>query len=146
MTTSQRLKLAVITALENNKPDQSISVVDAKIRASIDLPVLAVDVTAADPHSEALQHVERVSIAITLRFHAGDEEPDTVDDWIDQIESTLVDTSYMKSIGIETLKTYSWVYQGSTQDWDESILEVTFSAEALCSRFDVEPQHDLLTI
>jgi hypothetical protein len=48
----------------------------------------------------------------------------------------------MKSIGIETLKTYSWVYQGSTQDWDESILEVTFSAEALCSRFDPEPQHD----
>ena len=142
MTTSQRLKLAVISAMENNKPDQSISVVDAKIRSSIELPVLAVDVTAADPHSEALQHVERISLSVILRFHAGDEEPDTIDAWIDQIESILVDTSYMKSIGAETLKTYSWVYQGSTQAWDESILEVTFSAEALCSRFDVEPQHD----
>jgi hypothetical protein len=146
MTTSQRLKLAVITALENNKPDQSISVVDAKIRTAIDLPLIAVDVTSSSAHSEALQHVEQIGMEISLRFHAGDEEPDTVDAWIDQIESTLVDTSYMKSIGIETLKTYSWVYQGSTQDWDESILEVTFSAEALCSRFDVEPQHDLLTI
>jgi hypothetical protein len=142
MTTSQRLKLAVITALENNKPDQSISVVDAKIRAAIDLPVIAVDVTSSSAHSEALQHVEQIGMEISLRFHAGDEEPETIDDWIDQIESTLVDTSYMKSIGIETLKTYSWVYQGSTQDWDESILEVTFSAEALCSRFDPEPQHD----
>jgi hypothetical protein len=146
MTTSQRLKLAVITALENNKPDQSISVVDAKIRTAIDLPLIAVDVTSSSAHSEALQHVEQIGMEISLRFHAGDEEPETIDDWIDQIESTLVDTSYMKSIGIETLKTYSWVYQGSTQDWDESILEVTFSAEALCSRFDVEPQHDLLTI
>jgi len=142
MTTSQRLKLAVISAMENNKPNQSISVVDAKIRASIDLPVLAVDVTAADPHSEALQHVERVSIAITLRFHAGDEEPETIDDSIDQIESLLVDTSYIKSIGAETLRTYSWVYQGSTQSWDESILEIRFSADAICSRFDPEPQHD----
>jgi hypothetical protein len=142
MTTSQRLKLAVISAMENNKPDQSISVVDAKIRSSIELPVLAVDVTAADPHSEALQHVERISLSVILRFHAGDEEPDTIGAWVDQIESILVDTSYMKSVGIDILKTYSWFYQGSTQAWDESILEVTFSAEALCSRFDPEPQHD----
>jgi hypothetical protein len=142
MTTSQRLKLAVITALENNKPDQSISVVDAKIRAAIDLPVIAVDVTSSSAHSEALQHVEQIGMEISLRFHAGDEEPETIDDWIDQIESLLVDTSYIKSIGAETLRTYSWVYQGSTQSWDESILEIRFSADAICSRFDPEPQHD----
>jgi hypothetical protein len=29
---------------------------------------------------------------------------------------------------------FSFVYDGRTQDWDESIIEITFSAESLCAR------------
>jgi hypothetical protein len=40
------------------------------------------------------------------------------------------------------VKVYAWTYSGSMQEWDESILEVSFSIETLCSRFDVQPQND----
>lgn len=137
MTTSQHLKLATIAALDANTPDNSITIVDAKTRAMIELPTLSVDVTSVAAHSEALQHVEAVNLSIVLRLHTGDEDEQNIDNWIDQIETILSDASYMKSIG-DSLKVYSWVYQGSSQEWDENILEVEFTADALCSRFEAQ--------
>jgi hypothetical protein len=87
MTTSQRLKLSFIETLEREKPDANISVVDAKARAVFELPLIAIDAVSVEPHSQALQHVERIGIAAVLRVHAGDN--DDIDSWIDQIESTL---------------------------------------------------------
>jgi hypothetical protein len=140
MTTSQRIKLSLIAVLEASKPDESISVVDAKQRGELALPLLAVDVTAATAHSEALQHVERIELTATLRIHAGDDE-DT-EGWIDQIETILTDVSFIKTATSDLVKVYAWTYSGSVQEWDESILEVSFSVETLCSRFDVQPQND----
>lgn len=134
MTTSQRLKTAILSVLETNKPDESISIADAKSRAGIELPVLAVDIESVAAHSEALQVVERVRVVTTLRVHVGDEEDGTIDDWIDQIEAILADEDGIKSSGDGLLRIFSFVYEGSTQNWDESILEVTFSAESLCAR------------
>ena len=134
MTTSQRLKNAVILALENNNPDPSIAIVDAKVRLDIELPVLAVDVESVTAHSEALQDVERVKIAVTFRAHIGDEQPGNIDGWIDSIEAILSNEDQMKIIGSGLLRMFSFVYDGSTQDWDESIIEITFSAESLCAR------------
>lgn len=134
MTTSQRLKTAILSVLETNKPDESISIADAKSRAGIELPVLAVDIESAAAHSEALQVVERVRVVTTLRVHVGDEEDGTIDDWIDQVEAILADEDGIKESGDGLLRIFSFVYEGSTQNWDESILEVTFSAESLCAR------------
>jgi hypothetical protein len=140
MTTSQRIKLSLIAVLEASKPDESISVVDAKQRGELALPLLAVDVTSSAAHSEALQTVERIELTATLRVHAGDDED--IDGWIDQIETILTDVSFMKAATIDLLKVYAWTYSGSVQEWDESILEVAFSIETLCSRFDPQPQND----
>jgi len=140
MTTSQRLKLATIAALQESTPSATITIVDAKLRDAIELPVIAVEVMNTAAHSQALQHVEMVTIAATLRVHSGDNDQD-VDEWIDQIESTFGDSSFMKSSASDDMKTYSWIYQGSTQSWDENILEVSFTAEVLCSRFDLQPQN-----
>jgi hypothetical protein len=140
MTTSQRIKLSLIAILEENKPDESISVVDAKQRSELALPLLAVDVTSATAHSEALQNVERIELTATLRVHAGDD--DDIDGWIDQIETILTDVSFIKAATSDLVKVYAWTYSGSVQEWDESILEVAFSIETLCSRFDVQPQND----
>lgn len=140
MTTSQRLKLSLIAALSEVKPDESILVIDGKSRDALSLPCIAVDIASTDAHSEALQHVERVTLAITLRVHAGDESEGAIDSWIDQIETTLTDVSFMKAATSESVNVYSWTYGGSIQEWDESILEVAFSVEALCSRFDLQPQ------
>jgi hypothetical protein len=142
MTTSQRLKMSVISALDKNRPDESITVLDAKSRTEFPLPVLAVDVTAIEPHSESLQNVERITLQAVLRVHAGDSDDSDIDGWIDQIETLLTDVSLMKALATETVKAYSWIYGGSSQEWDESMLEVTFSVECLCARFDVQPQHD----
>lgn len=140
MTTSQRIKISLISVLDANKPDESIAVVDAKQRGELALPLLAVEVTAASAHSEALQNVERIELTATLRIHAGDDED--IDPWIDQIETILTDVSFMKDATSNLVKVYSWVYSGSVQEWDESILEVSFSVETLCSRFDIQLQND----
>jgi hypothetical protein len=140
MTTSQRIKLSLIAILEASKPDESISVVDAKQRNELALPLLAVDVTSATAHSEALQNVERIELTATLRIHAGDDED--IDGWIDQIETILNDVSFMKAATSDLVKVYAWTYSGSVQEWDESILEVAFSIETLCSRFDPQAQND----
>jgi hypothetical protein len=140
MTTSQRIKLSLIAILEENKPDESISVVDAKQRSELALPLLAVDVTSAAAHSEALQNVERIELTATLRVHAGDDED--IDGWIDQIETILTDVSFMKAATSDLVKVYAWTYSGSVQEWDESILEVSFTIETLCSRFDPQAQND----
>lgn len=134
MTTSQRLKTAILSVLETNKPDESISIADAKSRAGIELPVLTVNIESVAAHSEVLQVVERVRVVTTLRVHVGDEEDGTIDDWIDQVEAILADEDGIKSSGEGLLRIFSFVYEGSTQNWDESILEVTFSAESLCAR------------
>ena len=140
MTTSQRIKLSLIAVLEGIKPDESIVIVDAKQRGELALPLIAVDVTSATAHSEALQNVERIELTATLRVHVGDDED--IDAWIDQIETILTDVSFMKSATSDLVKVYSWTYSGSTQEWDESILEVLFNIETLCTRFDVQPQID----
>jgi hypothetical protein len=141
MTTSQRIKLSLIAILEASKPDESISVVDAKQRGELALPLLAVDVTSTTAHSEALQNVERIELTATLRIHAGDDED--IDGWIDQIETILTDVSFMKAATSDLVKVYAWTYSGSVQEWDESILEVAFSIETLCSRFDPQAQNEL---
>ena len=140
MTTSQRIKISLIAVLEASKPDESIVIVDAKQRGELALPLIAVDVTSATAHSEALQNVERIELTATLRVHAGDDED--IDAWIDQIETILTDVSFMKAATSDLVKVYSWTYSGSTQEWDESILEVSFNIETLCTRFDVQPQND----
>lgn len=140
MTTSQRIKLSIMAVLDASKPDESIAVVDAKQRIQIALPVLAVDVTSSTAHSEALQNVERIELVATLRVHAGDDED--IDPWIDQIETMLTDVSFLKAATSDLVKVFAWTYSGSTQDWDESILEVAFKVETLCSRFDPQPQND----
>lgn len=139
MTTSQRLKQSIISMIEKNKPDEIITVVDGKARKMIELPCIAVDVLSVTAHSEALQHVETVSIAATLRLHAGDESDGEVDSWIDQIETLLMDVSLMRSRASGVM-VYSWTYNGSSMDWDENMIEVTFDMECMASRFDVQEQ------
>jgi len=134
MTTSQRLKLAIIAALDANSPNATISIVDAKNRDDIELPVLAVDIESVEAHSETLPIVERISAVATFRIHVGDEEPNMVDNWIDSIEAIFADEELIKSSGSGLLKIFSFIYQGSSQNWDENILEITFSAESLCAR------------
>lgn len=134
MTTSQRLKLAVIAAIDEAKPDELISVVDSQSRSDIVLPVIAVSIDSASAFNEALQVVEEIGVTATLRVHAGDDDEETTSEWIDTIESQFSDGDQIIAAATELLHIYSWVYQGSTQQWDENILEVTFSATSLCAR------------
>jgi hypothetical protein len=135
MTTTQRLKESLRTYLAtvNPAPDD-ITVVDAKQRAEITLPTLAIDVPSAEPHSVSLAHVQRCDVEIVLRCHAGDESDADIDAWIDQLESALNDPTSIKSILDDGIRMDHWLYQGSTQEWDESMLEVTFSAQCLVTR------------
>ena len=71
---------------------------------------------------------------------AGDDED--IDGWIDQIETTMTDVSFIKAATSDLVKVYAWTYSGSVQEWDESILEISFSIETMCSRFDPQAQND----
>ena len=134
MTTTQRLKDELNEYLLEMRPSASLSVVDSKQRAEVNLPTLAVEVSGVEPHSSVLPHVQRCQLTFKLRTHAGDESDYDIDSWIDQIESLLNDPSSIKQVVDETVQIDYWIYNGSSQEWDESILEVNFEAECLCCR------------
>lgn len=130
MTTAQRIKDALISYLQEFTPDESIAIVDARARAEIDLPTLTVDVTGSAAHSVALSMVHTATVQCVLRCHAGDESDADVPAWIDAIESLLYDVSGAKAaITGSNVLCYDFVYNGSEQEWDEALLEVTFTAD-----------------
>ena len=134
MTTTQRLKYSLVSYLDANSPSASITVADSKQREDIDLPTLAVEVSGAESHSVALSHVQNCELTIKLRTHAGDEDDFDVDTWIDTIEVLLCDPTSVKNAVQSDVQMDHWVYNGSDQEWDESVLEVNFEANCLVSR------------
>lgn len=135
MTASQQIKAAVIEYLNECTFDESISVVDADSRAQLDLPILAVDISSMDAHSQALSMVHRAEVEIILRSHTGDDTEADVLAWSDQVESALHDSSALAAIFSDaSLTIYEWTYGGSTTDWDEATSEVTFTASVLVQR------------
>lgn len=134
MTTTQRLKARLIAYLGDVSPSDDIAIVDARQRAEIELPTLSVDVPSAEAHSVVLANIQRCEVEIVLRCHAGDEADADVNEWIDQIESALNDPSAIRAIMGSKIRMDHWLYTGSVQDWDESVMETTFSAECLVTR------------
>lgn len=134
MTTTQRLKAGLVAYLNEVKPDADITVVDANIRADIELPTLAVAVTNVAPHSVVLAHCQRSTVQITLRTHAGDESMLDVESCIDQLESSLNNPTEIKAIITDQIRLDHWLYNGSTMEWDDNVLEVVFEAECIAAR------------
>jgi hypothetical protein len=110
---------------------QGISIVDARQRADIDLPCLAIVVTGSEPHSVAFPQVQRCTIEMTIRCHAGDADTDIPNTWGGQIEEVIQNPETMKAISNAEISIIHWAYNGSTDNWDESAYEVTFEASCL---------------
>lgn len=136
--TTDKLTNALIAILEPVKPDASITVVDARGLADIDLPTIAVDVAAAERHSLALPGVMRCQVEITLRVHSGDgNSRATLKTWADTIEQALNGTAIVRdaitSSGLGIRCDY-FQMDGGTTRWDETTFEVQFNCECLVTR------------
>jgi uncharacterized protein with PhoU and TrkA domain len=134
MTASQRVKQTIIDVLTEAKPSASITVVDAKQRATYALPFIAVDVVSVSSYADDLPQVQRISMDIVLKVHAGDEDDNDVENWIADIEATLDGATDISSLSSDGITIYSWVYGGSSQEWEESVLMVNFNVECLAAR------------
>ena len=134
MTITQRVKTSIMDILTEAVPSPSITVVDAKQRATPILPFIAVDVASVSSYSDDLPQVQRVAMNIVLSVHAGDEDDNDVEDWIASIESTLQQANDVSSNQDDGVIIYSWTYSGSAQEWDDSILLINFSVECLATR------------
>jgi hypothetical protein len=136
MTTAKRIKDILISYIADNRPSDDISVIDANQRTLATLPAIAVAVPSVEAHSEALFNVERASVELTLRIHAGDDDDSVdLDSWTDQIESLLNDPSAIVALSdAATLKIFHWTYNGATQDFSDAALDTVFRAECLCTR------------
>jgi hypothetical protein len=71
---------------------------------------------------------------IVLKVHAGDEDDNDVENWIADIEATLDGATDISSLSSDGITIYSWVYGGSSQEWEESVLMVNFNVECLAAR------------
>lgn len=110
---------------------QGISIVDSTQRSDIDLPCLAIAITASEPHSVAFPQVQRCTVEFTMRCHAGDSGDDIPDTWGEQIEAVIQNPETMQAISNAEIAIIHWAYNGSTDNWDESAYEVTFEASCL---------------
>ena len=134
MTITQRVKNVIMEILTDSVPSPSITVVDAKQRATPILPFIAVEVAGVSNYSDELPQVQRVSMDIVLSVHAGDEDDNDVENWIAEIEATLQQANDVSSQSGDGVIIYSWIYSGSRQEWDDSILQINFSVECLATR------------
>ena len=131
--TTDTLKTEVMRYLVDALENEDLPVVDARQRATFDLPCVAVDVPSSDPHSVALQGVLRCDIEIVFRSHAGDESTAAIDANQDLLESALYDPSAAKAFCNQGIRIDLWQYGGSEEDWDESVLVTSFTVEVLCA-------------
>jgi hypothetical protein len=134
MTATQQIKNALITYL-GGCGLTGVSIVDALQRAEFILPILAVDLPSVAAFDQTLPMVHSAEVTITLRAHSGDEAEDDVDSWVDVVESALHDRSALTDIlSSAGIKVYDWTYDGSTEEWDDAILHVTFAAKCVVER------------
>lgn len=130
--TTDRLKRALVTYLQANKPSADFIVYDSQNRDTFALPSLVVDIPSVERYSLALPGTQRARVEITLRCHAGDE--DDVVAWQDQIESLLNDPSAINAAMGENIRMNLWDYEGGTSTWQESVVETRFTAAAIVCR------------
>jgi len=136
--TTDKLTNALIALLEPVKPDASITVVDARAIADIDLPTIAVDVADPERHSLAIPGVMKCPVEITLRAHSGDDvSRATLKTWADTIEKAINGTSVVRDAisnsGLGIQCDYFQMDGGSTR-WEETTFEAVFTAEAWVQR------------
>jgi hypothetical protein len=132
MNIQRKLKTILIDYLNQDKPDLNIEVIDAKRLDIATLPIIAVEISNESAHSQALWSVIACQVSILYRVHAGDIDQSELDNHLEQIESKLQDPNVMVQLGDEnSLVFFNWLYQGSTQDWNESMIDTVFTAECL---------------
>jgi len=136
--TTDKLTNALIAILEPVKPDATITVVDARGVADIDLPTIAVDVGEPERHSLALPGVMKCQVEITLRAHTGDGDTRaTLKTWADTIErningqTTVRDAINGTGLGVQC--DYFQMDGGATR-WEDTTFEASFSCEAWIQR------------
>jgi 3-deoxy-D-arabino-heptulosonate 7-phosphate (DAHP) synthase len=139
-TISNRLKMGLVDALKGSFSDPSVAIVDAKQRADTQLPMLAVDVSSATNHSAALREVQRVNLEITLACHYADDEPNKIQEWIDEIELILAQGKDMQELATNGIRIFDWIYVGSTEEWMEETHATTFTVATIATRFLTPPQ------
>lgn len=132
MNIQRTLKSILIDYLSDNKPTAEIEVIDAKRLDLATLPILAVEVTNESAHSQALWNVIVCQVSILYRVHAGDVEQSELDDHLAVIEQAIQDPNSIIALGDESsLVIFNWLYQGSTQDWNDSMIDTVFTAECI---------------
>lgn len=132
MNIQRTLKSILIDYLSDNKPTEDIEVIDAKRLDLATLPILAVEVSNEAAHSQALWNVIVCQVSILYRVHAGDVEQSELDDHLAVIEQAIQDPNSIIALGDESsLVIFNWLYQGSTQDWNDSMIDTVFTAECI---------------
>jgi hypothetical protein len=135
MNIQRRLKMLLIDHLLSQKPQVDIEVVDAKRLDEAVLPTIAVEITSENAHSQALWNVIVCQVAILYRNHAGDIDQEQLDANNDAIEQALQNPNIMLDLGSEAgLVIFNWIYQGSTQDWSDSLIDTIYSAQCIVTR------------
>jgi hypothetical protein len=134
MNIQRKLKSILVNYLESQKPDPGIEVVDAKNLDIATLPVIAVEITNESAHSQALYNVIICQVSILYRVHAGDIAQDDLDDQLELIEAALEDPNTMIELSNPFLIFKNWIYQGSSQDWSDSMIDTVFTAECIVAR------------
>ena len=132
MNIQRQLKTILIDYLSGYKPTADIEVIDAKRLDLATLPTIAIEVTNEAAHSQALWNVIVCQVSILYRVHAGDVEQTELDDHLEAIEQAIQDPNSMVELGDESsLVIFNWLYQGSTQDWNDSMIDTVFTAECI---------------
>lgn len=120
--TTDRIRSALVSWLDDAKPDSSITVSDAQTFDEAALPRLCVRVTGSEAVSTAIPGCYRIALVVEFRAHSGDDDSRaTVEGWAEGFEQLLNDPQLAKSalteLADQTRFDY-WLASPGVPSWD----------------------------
>ena len=132
--TTDKLTSALVAIIEAIKPDDDITVRDARSMGEIDLPTIAIDVKAPEKHSLAMPGVMKCGFDIIMRCHGGDDDSRaTITSWANTLEQELNEPSEIRDAVTNEAAGMTCHFiqvEGGSTKWDDTTMETTFSGEA----------------
>ncbi len=133
--TSDKLKTAIINYLSG---ELSLPVVDGESFTEIELPLVAVKITASQKFGLALSPVEQITVEVVYRAHSGDDDRDAALQFAETVSAALSNPSTLKTAINAVMEDGVIVdylqFSNGAPSWDESTLECIFEGECYAQR------------
>ena len=136
--TTDKVRSALVSWLDDAKPDSSITVTDAQTFDEAALPRVSVRVTSSEKVANVLPGCYRMTLLVEFRAHSGDDETrSTVEGWAEDLEVLFNDPELAKTVLTlmgDGIRIDWWTANGGVPSWDGEHYVAEWEVECVAGR------------